>query len=197
MQLRRRLFWIIAVALLGLTVHLAYVLFVPNMEMNRIMRAAAENHAANRFLVLDEQEAASILGQQSLAFVQGICVLDLGQGPVLVTLDTPASYWMANVYSRKGDNIYSLNDRQVSEVPFSIVVERKKASLFDFESEDEAPEDAAFRVTTGDRSGLFVVRVFVQDPAYRARITRTLERSTCKAQMTAEAPKTSSPAATP
>jgi hypothetical protein len=28
---------------------------------------------------------------------------------------------------------------------------------------------------------LFVVRVFVQDPAYRKRITRTLERSTCRA----------------
>lgn len=195
--MRRRLFWIIAVVLLGLTVHLAYVLFVPNMEMGRIMSAAAENHAANRFLVLDEQEAASILGQQSLAFVQGICVLDLKRGPVLVTLDTPASYWMANVYSRKGDNIYSLNDRQVSEVPFSIVVERKKARLFDFESEEEAPEDAAFRVATGDRSGLFVVRVFVQDPAYRARITRTLERSTCKAQMTAEAPQAVSPVKTP
>ena len=195
--MRRRLFWIIAVVLLGLTVHLAYVLFVPNMEMGRIMSAAAENHAANRFLVLDEQEAASILGQQSLAFVQGICVLDLKRGPVLVTLDTPASYWMANVYSRKGDNIYSLNDRQVSEVPFSIVVERKKARLFDFESEEEAPEDAAFRVATGDGSGLFVVRVFVQDPAYRARITRTLERSTCKAQMTAEAPQAVSPVKTP
>ena len=195
--MRRRLFWIIAIVLLGITVHLAYVLFVPNMEMNRIMSAAAENHGSNRFLVLDEQEAASILGQQSLAFVQGICVLDLRQGPVLVTLETPASYWMANVYSQKGDNIYSLNDRQVSEVPFSIVVERKKAQLFNFESEETAPEDAAFRVATGDRSGLFVVRVFVQDPAYRARITRTLERSTCKAQLTAEATQAPSPVRTP
>src|SRR5688572_15635082 len=186
MFVRRRLFWIAAVLLLGLSVHLSFVLFVPNLEMNRIMAAASISHGNNRFLVLEEQEATAILGQQSLAFVQGICVLDLRSGPVLVTLDTPASYWMANVYSRKGDNIYSLNDRQVSEVPFSIVVERKKASLFDFESEDAAPEDAAFRVTTGDRSGLFVVRVFVQDPAYRARITRTLERSSCKAQ-TAEA----------
>lgn len=184
--MRRRLFWIAAILLLGLSVHLAYVLFVPNMEMSRIMKAAAESHGANRFLVLDEQEAAAILGQQSLAFVQGICVLDLSSGPVLVTLDTPASYWMANVYSRKGDNIYSLNDRQVSEVPFSIVVERKKASLFSLDSAEAPPEDAAFRVLTGDRGGLFVVRVFVQDPAYRARITRTLERSSCKAQ-TAEA----------
>jgi uncharacterized membrane protein len=178
--LRRRLFWIVAVALLGLSVHLTYVLFVPNLEMNRIMAAASANHGANRFLVLDEVEATQVLGQQSLAFVQGICVLDLRSGPVLVTLDTPASYWMANVYSRKGDNIYSLNDRQVSEVPFSIVVERKKGSLFSFESEEPPPEDAAFRVSTGDSSGLFVVRVFVQDPAYRQRITRTLERSSCK-----------------
>jgi uncharacterized membrane protein len=195
--MRRRLFWIIAILLLGLTVHLTYVLFVPNMEMSRIMSAAAKTHGANRFLVLDEEDAAQILGQQSLAFVQGICVLDLRQGPVLVTLETPASYWMANVYSRKGDNIYSLNDRQVSEVPFSIVVERKKARLFTFESEEEVPEDAAFRVATGDRSGLFVVRVFVQDPAYRTRITRTLERSTCRAQMTAEAPQAQSPVRTP
>jgi uncharacterized membrane protein len=194
---RQRLFWIVAIVLLGLTVHLTYVLFVPNMEMNRIMSAAAETHGANRFLVLDEEDAAQVLGQQSLAFVQGICVIDLKQGPVLVTLETPSSYWMANVYSQKGDNIYSLNDRQVSEVPFSIVVERKKTQLFTFESEDEAPEDAAFRVATGDRSGLFVVRVFVQDPAYRTRITRTLERSTCKPQMTAEAPQGPSPVRTP
>jgi uncharacterized membrane protein len=178
---KKRLFWILAVALLALSVHLSYVLFVPNLEMNRIMAAASESHGTNRFLVLDEKEATGILGQQSLAFVQGICVLDLKSGPVLVTLDTPASYWMVNIYSRKGDNIYSLNDRQVSEVPFSVIVERKKASLFSFDAPDAPPEDAAFRVSTGDGSGLFVVRVFVQDPAYRKRITRTLERSTCRA----------------
>ena len=81
---------------------------------------------------------------------------------MLVTLETPASYWMVNVYSRNGDNIYSLNDRQVSEVPFSIIVEQKKASLFSIEAPEEPPDDAAFRVATGDRRGLFVVRVFVQ-----------------------------------
>lgn len=177
--MRKRLFWIAAVALLAISVHLSYVLFVPNMEMSRIMEAASETHGANRFLVLSEEEATRILGQQSLAFVQGICVLDLRTGPVKVTLETPASYWMANVYSRKGDNIYSLNDRQVSEVPFSIVVEQRKTSFFEFASEDVPSEDVAFRVSTGDNNGLFVVRIFVQDPAYRKRITRTLERSTC------------------
>lgn len=178
--MRHRLFWLAAVILLAVSVHLSYVLFVPNLEMNRIMTAAGGNHGDNRFTVLSEKEATAILGQQSLAFVQGICVLDLKPGPVLVTLDTPASYWMANVYSRNGDNIYSLNDRQVSEVPFSIIVEQKKTSFFSFEAPGAPAEDAAFRVTTGDRSGLFVVRVFVQNPAYRKRITRTLERSTCK-----------------
>jgi uncharacterized membrane protein len=178
---RKRIFWTAAVLLLALSVHLSYVLFVPNLEMDRIMTAASDAHGANRFLVLGEKEATAILGQQSLAFVQGICVLDLRSGPVMVTLDTPASYWMANVYSRKGDNIYSLNDRQVSEVPFSIMVEQKKGSLFNFDAPEAPSDDAAFRVSTGDRSGLFVVRVFVQDPAYRKRITRTLERSTCKA----------------
>jgi uncharacterized membrane protein len=161
-------------------VHLSYVLFIPNLEMNRIMTAAGSSHGKNRFTVLNEKEATAILGQQSLAFVQGICVLDLKPGPVLVTLDTPASYWMANVYSRTGDNIYSLNDRQVSEVPFSIIVEQKKTNFFGFEPAEAPTDDAAFRVSTGDRSGLFVVRVFVQNPAYRKRITRTLERSTCK-----------------
>jgi uncharacterized membrane protein len=184
---RQRLFWLLAVVLLAVTVHLSYVLFVPNLEMSRIMKAAGSSHGNNRFTVLGEKEATAILGQQSLAFVQGLCVLDLRSGPVLVTLDTPASYWMANVYSRNGDNIYSLNDRQVSEVPFSIIVEQKKTSLFSFEASEPPVEDAAFRVSTGDRSGLFVVRVFVQDPAYRARITRTLERSTCKAATVAEA----------
>jgi uncharacterized membrane protein len=180
MFMRRRLFWLAAVVLLAVSVHLSYVLFVPNLEMSRIMSAAGSSHGENRFAVLSEKEATSILGQQSLAFVQGICVLDLKPGPVLVTLETPASYWMVNVYSRNGDNIYSLNDRQVSEVPFSIIVEHKKTNLFSFDAPEEPPEDAAFRVATGDRRGLFVVRVFVQNPAYRQRITRTLERSTCK-----------------
>ena len=35
------------------------------------------------------------------------------------------------------------------------------------------------------------------DPAYRTRITRTLERSTCKPQLTAEAPQVLSPVRTP
>jgi uncharacterized membrane protein len=107
-------------------------------------------------------------------------VLDLKAGPVVMTVETPQSYWMVNVYSRRGDNIYSLNDRQVAEVPFTIHVEQKRPALFTFASDEQPPEDAAFKVSTGDSKGLFVVRVFVQDPAYRKRITRVLERSTCR-----------------
>lgn len=181
-MIRQRLFWILAVLLLAISVHLAYVLFVPGLEMERVLESASGVAGVNRFAVLPEDQAASVLGQQSQAFVQGICVLDLKSGPVIMTIETPQSYWMVNVYSRNGDNIYSLNDRQVAEVPFSIQVEQKKPSLFAFVSDESPPEDAAFKVTTGDAEGLFVVRVFVEDPAYRARITRILERSSCKMQ---------------
>ncbi|MDP9137212.1 MAG: DUF1254 domain-containing protein [Pseudomonadota bacterium] len=179
--MKQRLFWILAVVLLVTAVHLAYVLFVPKLEMGRLLTAGSLEEGANRFIVLPERNAVLILGQQSRAFVQGICVFDLGDGPVHVKLEMPQSYWMANVYSRSGDNIYSLNDRQISEVPFSIIIERQKSKLFGEEPEEEPiVQDAAFKVATRDRSGLLVVRVFVQDPAYRTRITRVLGRSTCR-----------------
>jgi len=183
-MVRQKFFWIVAVVLLAITVHLAYVLFVPGLEMNRLISSAGSVAGVNRFAVLPEEDATRVLGQQARAFVQGVCVLDLKNGPVDMTVQTPQSYWMVNVYSRKGDNIYSLNDRQVAEVPFTIRVEQKKSSLFSLSSEEAPTEDAAFRVTTGDGEGLFVVRVFVQDPAYRKRITRILERSTCKVSST-------------
>jgi translation elongation factor EF-G len=76
--------------------------------------------------VFSGMKVASVLAVAG-AIVGEFIASDRGLGylmlQVQVTLDTPASYWMANVYSQKGDNIYSLNDRQVSEVPFSIVVE--------------------------------------------------------------------------
>jgi uncharacterized membrane protein len=180
MLVKQRVFWILAVALLVTAVHLAYVLFIPKLEMGRLLTAGSSQEGANRFTVLPERDAVLILGQQSQAFVQGICVFDLGNGPVHVKLETPQSYWMANVYSRSGDNIYSLNDRQISEVPFSIVIERQKSTLFGEDPEEQAAQDVAFKVATRDSRGLFVVRVFVQDPAYRARITRILGRSTCR-----------------
>ena len=80
MFMRRRLFWLAAVILLAVSVHLSYVLFVPNLEMSRIMSAAGSSHGENRFTVLSEKEATSILGQQSLAFVQGICVSTSNRG---------------------------------------------------------------------------------------------------------------------
>ena len=177
---KQRLFWILADRPAGNGVHLAYVLFVPKLEMGRLLTAGSSEDGANKFIVLPEREAVLILGQQSQAFVQGICVFDLGDGPVHVKLETPQSYWMANVYSRSGDNIYSLNDRQISEVPFSIVIERQKSKLFGDEPDEQVVQDVAFKVATGTTRGLFVVRVFVQDPAYRTRITRILERSTCR-----------------
>ncbi len=180
MLVKQRLFWIVAIALLVTAVHLTYVLFVPKLEMGRLLTAGSREEGANRFIVLPERDAVVILGQQSQAFVQGICVFDLSDGPVHVKLETPQGYWMANVYSRSGDNIYSLNDRQISEVPFSIVIERQKSKLFGDEPEEQLVQDVAFKVATGDSRGLFVVRVFVQDPAYRARITRILSRSTCR-----------------
>ncbi len=183
-MVRQRFFWIIAVVLLAVIVHLAYVLFVPGVEMNRLLKSASAAGGVNRFSVLPEDTAIGVFGQQAQAFVQGICVLDLKAGPVVMTVETPQSYWMVNVYSRSGDNIYSLNDRQVAEVPFTIHVEQKKPALFTFASEEAQPEDAAFKVSTGDSKGLFVVRVFVQDPAYRKRITRILERSTCRSSST-------------
>jgi uncharacterized membrane protein len=181
---KQRLFWIVAVGLLVIAVHLAYVLFVPKLEMGRLLTAGSRENGTNKFIVLPERDAVLILGQQSQAFVQGICVFDLQNGPVHVKLETPQSYWMANVYSRSGDNIYSLNDRQISEVPFSIVIERQKSKLFGEEPDEATVQDVAFKVATRDATGLFVVRVFVQDPAYRARITRILGRSTCRSSGT-------------
>src|SRR5690606_21278974 len=60
------------------------------------------------------------------------CRYDVREGTVHIAARIPRSYWSLSVYTRNGDNVYTINDQQVGVRELELILEPESA---------RAPED--------------------------------------------------------
>src|SRR5262245_15456376 len=107
-----RVFWVAATILLAIVVHLSYVLFAPGDTVERKLQAMRAVAGVNSLKVLSASDSRNFLAGEGPGMVHAICVYDLDNGEVLAEAPIPRGYWSVSIYSSKGTNLYTLNDRQ-------------------------------------------------------------------------------------
>lgn len=118
-----------------------------------VMRHQGLPTAENRWIVRPSPDLA-----------YSICVFDLSMGPVKIdAFVPPRRYWSLSVFDANTDNIFSINDRAVSD--------RYALTL----SKDGA--DGSLAVPGG--KGIALIRILVTDPHDLGRIDPLRRRSTC------------------
>lgn len=189
----RLIFWLFAAILLGAATHLGVVLFSPGVSMASVMKRFHTAAPSNAMTVLGADVVGTVLRENNPDIVYAVCPYDLSGGDLLVDASIPEFYWALSIYSDRGDNVYTLNDQQagVSHLRFRLQLERPVLDLQELVAGDEEEEEAAeLKIQTKDDTvlvkspsevGVVILRAFLPDQAYRARVTEQLAASSCAA----------------
>lgn len=176
-----KLYWLAVALLVGVVVHLSYVLFVPRIEMRGKIEEVQRVAANGALTVLGPDDSVRLVGPEGRWLVHALCVYDLSRGPVMVTGIIPSTYWSMSMYSSRGDSFYSLNDRQAGIAQVNVLLKPPKAELIgDLLEESEVPQGEVIAVEAPATTGLIVMRALAAEPAEYGRISTVMARSGCR-----------------
>lgn len=172
--IRRNWMWLVAVLAVAAVVHVASVMLLPHIIMNRTMGAIAHRTGLNKMAHAPRPTAAARgIVRPSPDLLYSTCVFDLSAGPVRVHASgMPNTYWSVSLFDAETDNFYVLNDRQAKNggVDFVIaapgyLVDRTKLPVV---------------VSPTDR-GLVLFRTLIDDDKRLAEIDRARRGAACEA----------------
>ncbi len=174
----RILFWAIATVMLAGATHLAVVLFTPDISMASLIGRITAATAVNRMVVLEPEETATLVHEINPDLAYAVCPYDIADNDLQITLEIPDTYWSISIYNERGDNIYTLNDRQAG-ASYLVLRLVQKASASDETLVPSLTEGNAVVVRTSSLRGVIMLRAMVPNGAYRQRIRDTLNASRC------------------
>ena len=117
-----RTFWVLSFLLLATASHLAFVLFLPNMDAQALYEDIATVAGVNKIKPLSNDEIGQLSSLGDRKLVHAVCAYDLTNGPVRLNARLPDNYWSISIYSPRGDVIYTLNDRQANATALTILI---------------------------------------------------------------------------
>ncbi len=180
--MRSFLFWLAVALLIGTVSHLSYVLVAPSFAMQRLIGAGQDDTPVNRFVLLDTPEQMRLLGETEREAVSAKCLFDISNGQLSVTAEMPDTFWSLTIYSDKGADLYTINDRQAGTNKFKLTV-RQAPGLMDLFTSDQSENTRAtsdgWSLEISERKGIAVFWMSLDYPEQRKLFTDILSRSSC------------------
>lgn len=180
--MRTILFWAAVALVIGAMAHLSYVLIAPGFAMQRLMGGDPKDEPTNRFVLLDAAEQMRLLGETESDTVSGKCLFDISTGELSVTAEMPDTFWSLTLYSNKGADLYTINDRQAGIDKFKLTVKRAP-SVMELLSSDQAEKARTlgdgWSVEIPEPYGIAVFWVALDYPEQRKLFADILSRSSC------------------
>ena len=171
--MKERWFWLCVSLCTAASVHLAYVLFAPGLELGERIAAFRDRTGTNVLALVDGDPLFA--GSSDPSLLQAACLYDLGAGPVRLHAAIPDSYWSLEVYSAKGVSLYNLNDRQARAEAVDLVLRRRDGTA----DPEDAAAAGAIVVDSPSDHGLVVMRAKAVDQGTREEVRAVMARTTC------------------
>jgi len=166
--------WFAATLVIALAVHLASIVLIPHVVMDRTLGLMTRNADFNtmRFTPRPTSVSRAIV-RPSPDLLYSTCPYDLSRGPLLVWARVPhGTYWSVSAFAANTDNFFVRNDRQASkgEVRFVLLAPDAKA----------APDaNGAIRVRSPTTRGLVLIRTLINDDANLSEIDAERRQARC------------------
>ena len=180
-----RFFWLFTAACIALAVHLATVLYVPGITLQRNLAYVSSDATPNQFIILKPETQVLLVPTATPQDIVGLCLVDLSKGNVMISARVPASFWSFSVFGSAGDQVYGINDVEASTGQFNVELSKSKSLLQQVTGKPEA-EDASvinnvgWHAEVSDNKAIAVLWVPVPDVTQRAAMEATLKASTCQ-----------------
>ena len=177
----KRLLYISLIALvLGGIIHILVVLLIPSNSSKDAWATLANKGEPWSFSVI-AAPGANTQGNLPLvdpSFGVAACRFDLSVAPLVVETEGKLPFWSVALFDRRGENIYSFNDRTaIGRRLYMIVVDPVQMARL----RRNPPEDAerAVLIETELKEGFVMIRALQEDETQSAVVRRFLEKATC------------------
>jgi len=178
-----RLLRAIFLGLLGAgIVHIAVLLLLPYVTERDAwseLTTAAPLYTPTR---ISSSASTLSLGRASDPLTEAVaCRFSLEDGPLHVASDDTVPFWAMSIYDRKGQNIFSFNDRTAVDGKVNFVVLTPTQTV---ELRKDMPagfEEAVF-VEADIEEGIVVIRALVPDRSWRETVSSFVETIGCEPQ---------------
>ena len=188
----KTLYWAVVGLVLGVIVHITYVLAAPHVTGGTAWRQLSPQLPINAMKVL----APVRPGAQPLPFLApdvryAICRYDLAAGALQIRAPMLDPTWSVLLFTAQGENYSSFTSADVQKPELEMVVtatteqtllEAAQAFLTRTHKETRGPRDPGIVITAPSREGLAVIRAPVMGIAFQKEVDAALAGATCGPQ---------------
>ncbi len=173
-------------------VHIAVVLLVPSMADNNAWGRLSRIGPMFEIVRIEPLReggsgpAAQATGSERQdfafidpAFVTVSCRFSLADGPVRLYADAETDFWSASIYSREGDNLYSINNRAAVEGLFDLLVGTPE-QILEARADVDASDDTAIPVGLPVEEGYLTLRALVREESARPLVEAFTRAVVCE-----------------
>lgn len=180
------------IGIVGATViHIAVIFTVPNVADNNawsrlsrlgglydVVRIESLRNVAPGDAALAEGSGTRDFAFVDPAFITASCRFSLENGPVRLVAGGRTDFWSASIYSRKGDNVYSINDRSAVDGRFDLLVGTAE-QLVEAKANAAEPGESVIPVEVELAEGYLTVRALVDAESARPDVDAFIRSVTC------------------
>jgi len=175
-----KFFWVLMTAIFVVVGHLGYVLFIPGYKMENKFETGLVAQSSPSFISLSREQTMDLFPAEDPTVLHTICPFDVSQGAIKITVAPFEHYWSLSVYSQKGDNYYSINDRQSVDSKLSVQI---RQIIQKNETTQDKPRELVSDLTVIDApttKGWAVLRFRVRNDISRATIAERAKSFICR-----------------
>jgi uncharacterized membrane protein len=174
-----RLFYAIVVGIVGAgAVHAIVLLLLPHFSERDAWARLEANAGFYEFTRISGEGAPPVIHAVDPFFDAVACRFDLSEGAVHVQAAGHIPFWSVSVYNRRGQNIYSLNDRAQTPGDLDLVLVTP-AQMIELRKNVPKEFEKSVFVEADVGQGIVALRGFVPDATWKDAVARYLDGTKC------------------
>ena len=160
-------------------VHIATLLLIPAVsDIDTWTRLSAFGNLNEFHEIAITGSAAASIRALDPTFQVAACQFDLADGTVRISSEGTAPFWSLSIYNRRGENIFSINDRTANDAQLDVIV-ATPAQVVEMRKALTPELDTSILAETDISEGFVVLRAFVEDEAMKPEVAAFLDAATC------------------
>ena len=182
-----RLYWFFTAAFLGIAVHIATILYLPNMSFNRNLARVTAQAPRNSFFVMKPAQQVALLATATDQDVVGLCLVDVSKGNIVISAHGLNQLWSMAIYNASGQQVYAINDVEAGTGDFSVELSKVKSLWQQVTGKPDAEdakviENIGWHAELSENTAIAVLWMPVPDANQRPALEAAAKATGCKAK---------------
>ncbi len=180
-----RLFYALVAGLVGAgIVHIAILMLIPRYAQHDVWTQLGDLGADGRFVRIEtahEGKTGTVIKAADPLFAIAACRFNLTNGLTHIKAPGTVPFWSVSIFDRKGENIYSFNDRNATDGQLDLTV-ASPVQMVELRKDLPAEFERSIFVETSVGEGVVVLRSFVPDRSWNRIVSDFVAGAKCQSQ---------------